>query len=262
MPMVFDNANFTDGFAAYTASEVVAYIHGRLGKSAWPRPYDHLSQEGPAWLESWTRDAQPGTAQAAALLLSRIGRQYGRGLMGKAVRLLAMQGGEGASAQARPMLGSRAPHKVAALCQQLIQLTTDGGIMQAFRDQHFPTLMDPANVTADELWAVTDEMALCKLICERWGTNVSGVLDGNPVVLLFETGPKEKPVADSRTPDGLTLEPAGRGRMFAWYQPATRRTYVVGGVKVLPSGITVTDDAIGPDGQPLHANTLGARGKG
>lgn len=252
MAVVFDNASFSDGFAAYMASEVVTYVHSRLGQKAWPRPYDYVAMDGPAWLESWAHGAQPGTEQAAALLLSRIGREYGREVIGKAVRLLAMSDEHAVPSQGERGKTAREVFKVAAFCQQLVQLTADGEIVKAFREQHFATVMVPESITSAELWAAKDRMALCRLICDRWGTNVNGILDGSEVVLLFETGPKQRPVGTSRTPDGLTLAPAGSGRTFAWYRPATKWTYVVGRVKVLPSGIMVEDGVIGPDGEPVR----------
>jgi hypothetical protein len=258
MAMMFDNPSFSEGFASYMASEVVTYIHRRLGSKAWPRAYDYLTLEGPARLEKWAETAAPGTEQGAAVLLSRIGRQYGREVVGKAVRLLTRS-----DSHAIPWKNERGEtfytaHQVAAFCQQLVQLTGDAAIVKLFREQHFATLLDPQDIAAAELWAAEDSTAVCQLVCERWKTNVNGILEGSEVYLLLEAWPDQKSASIPPTPEGLTLAPLEGEWALGWYQPATKRTYVVGRVKLLPSGMTVENDAIGPDGRPLGVNPTAA----
>jgi len=255
MAIMFDNPSFSEGFATYMACEVVTFVHERLGRKAWPRPYDYLALDGPPRLAKWASAAAPGTEQAAALLLSRIGKQYGREVIGKAVRLLAKSDSHAIPWKNASGQTFWTAHKVAAFCQKLVELTNDSAIVELFRQQRFATVVDPKNITAAELWAAEDQAAVCRLICDRWRTNVNGILDGSEVELLLEVWPDREPPPTSRTRDGLVLAPAEGGWALAWYQPVTKRTYVVGRATVLPSGITVENDAIGPDGKPLHINT-------
>jgi hypothetical protein len=235
LPIAFNNDSFNAGVAAYLGSEVVNYVATRLGEKAWPRPYSYIGDDGTGRLRSWQYTAEPASPESAASLLDELARAHGRETLGKAFRLLTR------STQPKP-------YKVAALCRLLVDMTGDGEIAEMFKSHRFPSVLDPVDITASELWEADDEPTRCKLICDRWGTNADGLLDGLPVTLLLRATEERRP-APVRTPDGLTLSPVREAWAMAWYQPATKRTYISGKVLVSPTGVVVEDTILGPDGE-------------
>ena len=248
--MRFDDSKFSEGFSSYAASEVVDYVAKRLGPKAWPRPYDYVKEDGTGRLRSWAETAQPGTPEAAAALLSRIAAEHGRQTIGKAVRLLARSDSDRVRVRRQVRDVFYTGYKVAAFCQTLMELTGDGEIGEMFRTQHFSTVLDPVSITAADLWACPDHPARCKLICDHWGTNVRGIMDGAPVELIFQLSPGESPKTTPRTPDGLVLDPLPGDWTAAWYQPSTKRTYIMGRVRVTPPGVVVENTTLGPSAAP------------
>jgi hypothetical protein len=235
LPISFDSDSFNAGVADYLGSEVVDYVATRLGPKAWPRPYSYVGDDGTGRLRSWQYTAEPASPESAAALLDELAHAHGRETLGKAFRLLTR------STQPKP-------YKVAALCRLLVDMTSDGEITEMFKRHRFPSVLDPADITVSELWAPDDEPSRCKLICSRWGSNVSGLLDGLPVALLLRATEDRRP-APVRTPDGLTLSALRDAWAMAWYQPATKRTYVSGKIIVSPPGVVVEDTILGPDGE-------------
>jgi hypothetical protein len=237
--MTFDNQAFSHGFVDYVAAEVMGYLQYHLGDQAWPRRYDYTAHTDPSSLLERADNAQPGSAEAAAGLLVRLSQKEGRDTLSKALRLLSLS-------HDRPVPGTT--QKVAALSRQLVNLTGDGEIAEMFRAQHISTVMHPVNVTAAEFFACADNPARCRLLCDRWGTNAGGPLEGQAVTLLFQAAPKDKPKS-ATTPEGLQLESVPGGWSSAWYQPSTHRSYLSGRMRILTTGAVLENAVVGPDGR-------------
>ncbi len=238
----FDNEPFNAGLMDYLGAHVVDYAAAKLDAQRVPRSEDWVQLAGTGQFTRWGERAQPGGEAAAALLLYRVANAHGKEAIGKALRLLALE-----QPPARPL-------KIAALCRQLMDLTGDGEIEEWFREAHFPTVADPQNVTAAELWALPTHAARCQVLCTRWGTGAIGPLEGSQAQALLQVASGERAKTTASTPEGVRVKAADAKGVIAWYQPATRRIYVIGSVTVQPSGVTVTDDAIDAQGQPLHLN--------
>jgi hypothetical protein len=260
LAMMFDDGVFGQGFASYLGSEVVDYIHRRLGDAAWPRPYDCAKTEGVARLRTWTETADPGTENAAAGALDAIAQAHGPKVIGEAVNRLVAKGAAISTIdQFQDVLTA---YKLSDFRESLIDVTGDRHIGTILSDRRFGPENDPRNVTAAELWGCANREARDDLLCGRWhrGGNVQGPIDGMEVRFLFVNySPAEKhPLV--ALPTGVNVEGAGGAWTSAYYQPATGRCYIVGRVRVTPPGIVVEDDAIGPDGSPLNLNPGSPRG--
>ncbi len=144
--------------------------------------------------------------------------------------------------------------KVAALVQQLQDTSNEGEIDKWFQDAHFPTVLDPQNIKAAELWQLTDHNARCRLLCKRWGASTTGILEDSPVQVLLQVASGDQPKTRASTPDGVTVKAADTKGVIVWYQPSTKRLFVIGRVTVEPTGQTVQDDAIDAKGESLHLN--------
>jgi len=244
----FDNARFNDGFMDYLAAYVVDYAAAKTTPGG-PMGMNYSQVVGSGQFGRPQANLQPGSQQAAAALLNRVGVAYGKDTLGKAVRLLDIA----PDTRGKPGMAPQAL-RVAALCQQLIDQTGDGEIQKWFQDQHFSTVLDPQNITAGELWQLTDHNARCRLLCQRWGASTSGLLDDSPVQVILQVASGEQAKTVASTPEGVKVKAADDKGVIAWYQPATKRIYVLGTVTVEPSGQTVTDDAVDAKGQALHLN--------
>jgi len=246
----YDNPRFNQGLQDYFGAQIVDYAAGKLTPKSGPTPFDYVQLVGSGSLERVRATAKPGSAGAAAGLLDRLANTYGKDTLGKAMRLLGTP-----EAVAKPIVvrpGAPPVYKVAALCQQLINLTNEGEIERWFQEQHFATVLDPRDVTAAELWALTDANARCRLLCQRWGTSTTGILNGSPVQIILQVASGEQAKTLASTPEGVTVKAADNKGVIAWYQPATKRVYVLGKVELRPSGAFVQDDAINEKGEAMH----------
>jgi len=251
LTMMFDDPRFGQGFATYLGSEVVDYFQPRLGAKAWPRPYDYVTVEGMARLKSRVSTAEPGGEDAASVLLYEIAQKHGRKVIGDAVKQLS------ASSEFALKMDAGREYKayhVLSFCQLLVKLTGDPAVQTMFLTRGFGPKQEPKrqSIPAAKLWSFPDKESLDQFLEERWGGNIEGVVDGNEVEMLIRW--KASEMSPVKLPTGQTVEAAGDGYISIWYQPATKRTYIVGRVQVKPLGIVVENDAVGPDGQPLHLN--------
>jgi hypothetical protein len=242
----YDNEQFNAGLMDYLGAHVVDYVAAKLDAAKRPRPDDLVEVGGTEQFTRWASSAEPGTQTAAAMLLYRVANAHGKDTVGKALRLVAMSNEPtwqaGAGAGVHPRI-----YKVAALCQQLVDMTGDGEIAQWFRESRFPSIVDPMNVTAAELWGQKDEVTRCQFLCARWGGNGVGLLDGKQVVLLGRFDEQKHPAAvqqqKSVTVEGVVLEAVPGSVTSVWFQPETKRIYIAGKVKLV-SGATVENGTI------------------
>ncbi len=174
----FDTPRFNDGFKDYLAAYVVDYTAGKV-VPAGPGGFNYSQMVGSGQFEHGPAALEPGSEQAAAALLDRVGKAMGKAALGKAFREV------GISEQPLQHPATKQV-KVAALVQQLMDSTTEGEMEKWFQDAHFPTVLDPQNIKAAELWQLTDHNTRCRLLCQRWGASTTGILEGGPVQVLLQ----------------------------------------------------------------------------
>ncbi len=183
------------------------------------------------------------------MLLDRIGTAHGKDTIGKAIRLL--------DTPDAPVTATTT-HKVAALCQELAELTSNGEIEGWFRK----------NISRPCSTSRISKRANCgSLQTTTPGANFSasagararrGSWRTNRCRSSFRWPPAIRP-RQASTPDGITVTAADTKGVIVWYQPATKRLYVIGRVMVEPTGQTVQDDAIDAKGESLHLNAPPAK---
>jgi hypothetical protein len=261
-----DSNLLSEGLAFYFGCEVTDYVHRKLGDSAWPRPYNSAKLDGMEWLRSWGKMPDPGPRGAfidGAVLLTSIADEYGQKVIGDAIkRVLSTEKPIAFPAKDRWDGKVLKVYRLIAFEQALVDITGDRNIETMFKERGFGAKLNPENVTSAELWACKDKDARDRLLDARWGSaTAGGILDGKPVQpILVNRLLKKGTWIWNLT--GLRLEMASDGWTSIYWQPATKRTYVFGRVRVAPPGTKdekdigefVENDAIGPDGMSLHLN--------
>jgi hypothetical protein len=251
--IMFGNADFGQGLADYMGSEVVDYMQARLGDAAWPRPYDFVKSDGTGRLAEWIKTpAGLDQETSFAVGFAKAAESHGKDLIRKAVERVK-------GPEPNPTYRT---YSASAFIKAMAEIAGDPDLEALFtvtKPKPLPTKAIMKNVTSAELWSAGNHAKAEALLLTRWRGHINGILDGKPVQMILQLPPGKRDgasaVAYSDLEGELSVTPLSEDWVQVFYQPETRRTYLVGRFLASPSGAIVENDAVDKEGFPLGLNS-------